>query len=221
MQETQMKSTMQLVSKLAGPTLAIVFGIGLVQAGDAAASPITMTPGEVSINSVVGNDFTLSLDAGESTTRTLDFTVTGGGGCGFLCPSTAVAAIVFDDATVLSATDADSGLFSANNVVRGIVTPNGAVAGLLIDSGAASSESFRLVLDRIPTTATLYSLSLNGLDQISSTYDILARATDRTTLTFAVDGVLPRPPASPMPEPGAALVFGLGLLVANAGIRRR
>lgn len=196
---------------LAAPLLALVL------AGTASAASISMSPNPATIDAVLGNDFSLRLDSGDSETNILNFTVTGGGGCGLLCPSTAVAAIVFDGATVLSANDSVSGLFSAGNVVRGLITPDGAVAGLLIDVSAPSSESFWLALSSTPTTATLYSLSLTSLDAVKSANDIVANVVQSTQLTFSVRGIS----ASAVPEPTAAVVFGMGLLVAHAGLRRR
>ncbi len=143
-------------SQILGPWAAsILFSFAL--AGVASAASITMTPNPASVNAVIGHDFSLRLDSGDSSTNILNFTVSGSGGCGFLCGSTAVAAIVFDDASVLSATDTDSGLLSSGNVVRGLILPGGSVAGVLIDFGSPSSEQFSLTLDRTPTTATLYA----------------------------------------------------------------
>lgn len=191
--------------------------LALTMATAAAATPIQMSPNPATIDAVLGNDFSLRLDSGDSATNVLQFTVTGGGGCGLFCSSTAVAAIVFDGATVLSATDADSSLFSPGNVVRGLVTPGGAVAGLLIDAGTPSAESFTLRLSSTPTTATLYSLNLDSLSRIRSTSDITASFVQATKLTFGVRGVS----GAAVPEPSAAIVYGLGLLVAYAGLRSR
>jgi hypothetical protein len=91
------------------------------------------------------------------------------------------------------------------------------VAGLLIDFGAASSEDFWLALDATPTTATLYALNLDNLDKVRSKSDILANIKDSTLLSFSTGSG----PASAVPEPGAALVFAVGLLVTHAGVRRR
>ncbi|MBK7949237.1 MAG: hypothetical protein IPK00_10975 [Deltaproteobacteria bacterium] len=191
--------------------------LALALAGAASAASIQMSPNPATIDAFLGNDFSLRLDSGDSTTNILNFTVTGGGGCGLLCPSTAVAAIVFDGATVLSANDTNSNIFSAGNVVRGLITPDGAVAGLLIDLSAPSSEAFSLKLSSTPTTATLFSLNLDSLDRIRTASDIVANVVDSTQLTFSVRGVS----GSAVPEPSAALVFGMGLLVAHAGLRPR
>lgn len=191
--------------------------LALVLVGSASAASISMSPNPATIDAILGNDFTLRLDSGDSETNLLNFTVTGGGSSCLLCPSTAVAAIVFDGSTVLSAGDSDSGLFSASNVVRGLITPDGAVAGLLIDVSTPSSEAFWLKLSSTPTTATLYSLSLTSLDAVKSANDIVANVVQSTQLTFSVRGVS----GAAVPEPTAAVVFGMGLLVAHAGLRRR
>jgi len=199
------------------PTWLIALATGLFLAGSASAASITMTPNPATVNAFIGRDFSLSLDSGDSTSRTLDFTVSGSGGCGFLCPSTAVAMIVFDGATVLSAHDTDSGLFSGGNVVRGFVTTRGAVAGLLIDVGAPSAESFRLTLSSVPTTATLYSLNLSSLTSFNLTRALRSNVIDSTQLTFSVAGGA----SHAVPEPSAALAFGSGLVVAAWAVRRR
>ena len=187
-------------------------------ASSANAAPIQMSPNPASVNAVLGHDFNLILDSGDSETNTLNFTVEGSGGCGGFCPSTAFAAIVFDGASVLDASDTDSSWFSSGNVVRGLITPDGSVAGLLVDFGAASSESFTLTLDATPTTATLYALNLDNLDEITSHADIRGNVTDSTRLQFTTDTTRP---SSPIPEPSAAIVFAAGLLISQAGLRRR
>lgn len=204
------------VSKMVGLLTALLAYIGL--AGAANATPIEMSPNPASVNAVIGNDFSLRLDSGDSATNVLDFTVSGSGGCGGLCVSTAVVAIIFDDASVLTASDTNSGLFSSGNVVRGLVLPGGSVAGILIDFGSPSSERFSLTLDQTPTTATLYSLNLDDLSGIQSKVDVLANIYDATALTFGIKG---QPPVSAVPEPSAAVVFGIGLVVVRIGLRRR
>ncbi|MFO0691726.1 MAG: hypothetical protein U0900_23730 [Myxococcota bacterium] len=195
----------------------ILLAVGLVLAGAASATPITMTPSLATVDAVIGNDFTLRLDAGDSVTRTLDFTVLGSGGCGPLCPSTAVAMIVFDGATVLSAQDTNSGLLSPGNVVRGFMTSRGAVAALLIDLGAPSAESFRLTLSAVPTTATLYALNLSAVTSFEATRALRSGVVSSTRLTFTT---VPGGGSYAVPEPSAALVFGSGLLVAACAVRR-
>lgn len=196
-------------------TAALVLSFGA--AGAASAASIEMSPNPASVNAVIGSDFSLRLDSGDSATNILNFTVSGAGGCGSLCGSTAVAAIIFDDASVLSASDTDGGFFSSGNVVRGLVLPGGSVAGILIDFGSPSSEQFSLTLDQTPTTATLYALNLDSLSGIRSKGDILANIHDSTRLAFSVKGQ----PVSAVPEPSAAIVFGIGLVVAHVGLRRR
>ncbi len=204
------------VSNMMGLLTAVFASVGL--AGAANATPIEMSPNPASVNAVVGNDFSLRLDSGDSATNVLNFTVSGAGGCGGLCGSTAVVAIIFDNASVLTASDTNSGLFSSGNVIRGLVLPGGSVAGILIDFGSPSSERFSLTLDQTPTTATLYALNLDSLSGIRSKADILANIHDSTPLTFRTKG---QPIVSAVPEPSAAVVFGIGLVVARLGLRRR
>lgn len=200
---------------------ALILLCGLALAGAAGASPITMTPNPATVDALYGNDFTLRLDSGNSVTRTLDFTVTGGGGCGPSCPSVAVAMLVFDGVTVLSAQDSDSGLFSSGNVVRGLVTSRGEVAGLLVDLGAPSAESFRVTLSAVPTTATLYSLNLSTLRSFEATRALRSSLISSTRLTFTVGDRGGNGGSPAVPEPSAALVFGSGLVVAACAARRK
>ncbi len=206
---------MSFVPKIGLATTIMTLLVGMALAGAANSATITMSPNPATVDAVLGRDFSLRLDSGNSLTGTLNFTVTGAGGCGFGCPSTAVAMIVFDGTTVLSASDTDSGLFSSANVVRGFVTSNGAVAGLLIDTGAPSSESFSLTLSSIPTTATLYALNRTSLTSIDMRRAIPSQIIESTRLTFTVVGG-----STAVPEPSAALVFGSGLVVAAMAIRR-
>ena len=203
------------LTKLGRATAILTLLIGMGLAGAANATPITMSPNPAKVNAFLGKDFSLRLDSGDSVTRTLNFTVTGSGGCGFACPSTAVAMIVFDGTTVISATDTDRRLFSPGNVVRGFVTSKGSVAGLLIDMGAPSSESFSLTLSSTPTTATLYALNLDSLSSFEATRAIRSNVKESTRLTFSVVGG-----SNALPEPSAAFVFGSGLLVSALAIRR-
>jgi hypothetical protein len=198
----------------------LIMAVAVSWAGTASAATIEMTPNPASVNAILGSDFNLILDHGDSETNILQFTAEGAGGCGWGCGSVAIAAIVFDDVSVLSATDVDGGFLSAGNVVRGIVTPGGAVAGLLIDFGAPNSESFTLTLSATPTTATLYALNLDHLDDVQSKDDIHANIKDSTTLRFVTAGTSGGPGAA-VPEPSAALVFAAGLLVVHSRLRRR
>lgn len=184
-------------------------------AGAASALPITMTPNPAEVGSLFGSNFSLRLDSGDSDTNILNFTATGGGCTD--CMSVAVAAIVFDDVSVLTAVDSVGGRFDPNNVVRSVVTPGGAVAGLLVDFGDPTSESFSLTLSGTPTTATLFALNFSDVRQIGSKTDILASILDKTRLKFSTG----RESVAPVPEPSAALVFAAGLLIAQAGIHRR
>ena len=92
------------------PSLALLLAtLALLVTGAAQAAPITMTPGSVSIDTILGagNGFTLTFDGGDTSDNVLDFTVHGGGGTGFmnLMPSTALAALVFDGTSIIDAGD--------------------------------------------------------------------------------------------------------------------
>lgn len=194
----------------------LVFLVGGIVASAASATSISMSPNPARVDAFIGHDFSLRLDSGSSLTNRLNFTISGAGGCGGLCPSTAVAMIVFDGTTVLSARDADGGLLSPGNVVRGFVTSGGSVAGLLIDAGAPSSEAFTLRLSSTPTTATLYALNLDSLSSVGDLSSVLSRVKESTRLTFSVRGG-----STAVPEPSAALVFGSGLVAVALGMRRK
>jgi len=187
-------------------------------AGAASAATITMTPNPAEVGSIMGNDFNIRLDSGDSITNILNFTAEGAGGT-----SVAVGALLFHDGvSVLSASDSTGGLMNPDNVVSGLVTPGGAVAGLLVDFGDPSSESFSLQLDGTPTTATLYALNADNIKEFTSNKEFLKNALDRTELRFSTGSSEPGGgPSTAVPEPSAALIFAAGLLVAQAGIRRR
>jgi len=187
----------------------------LVLAGPAAAVPISMDPGEVTISTVLGlgNDFTLALDSGDTSDNRLAFSIAGGGGSGALGiqPSIGLAALVFDGVSVLSAGE----IGDPNNLINGISTPDvGALAALLIDIFSPSDGSFYVETSATPTTATIYSLSIGDLGDITDVGDIFDKIVDSTTVSFSAAG----PHA---PEPTAALVFGLGFLFVQASCRRR
>lgn len=187
----------------------------------ASAAPISMDPGSVSVDTVLGsgNPFTITFDGGDTSDNVLDFTAYGGGSSSIFVPSTAMAAIVFDGTDILSAGDTVGGLFDPDNVIRGIALPDtGIAAALLVDAGSPSSESFWIQLASAPTTATIYSLSLDGLDlSANSLYALLQSVVDSQTVSFDYEGR----EAAMVPEPSAALVFGVGLLITCGAMRRR
>jgi PEP-CTERM motif len=103
------------------------------------------------------------------------------------------------------------------NLVMGIGTPIGAAGDPWTDAGSESSASFERRLNAIPTTTSVYSLDLDRLDPIRGASDVhtnaewLARLKDRFR----------RVSGTAVPEPSAAILFGVGLLVAHVGLRRR
>ncbi|MGH0033064.1 MAG: hypothetical protein ACQGVC_25010 [Myxococcota bacterium] len=190
-------------------------------AGAAGAAPIGMNPGSVTLSTVLGqgNDFTLAFDGGDTSDNILDFTVHGGGGTGFMgaMPSAAIAAIVFDGTSIIDSGDTVGGLLNPSNVVRGLAIPGtGTAAALFVDNFGPSSESFFLQLSSVPTTATIYSLNVGNVDvgDIKGLDDILNNAIDKVGVRF--DSAV-----AAIPEPSAALVFGIGLLVTRSAIRRQ
>lgn len=192
----------------------LTIAVGLFVAGAAAAVPISMNPNPVTVNSVLGSNFTLTYDGGDTIDNVLNFTVAGPGGCGILCPSTAVAAMVFDGVDVTSAGDTESGLFNANNIIHGIATPGGNLAALLLDFGSPNSEAFWAQLNGTPTTATVYALDLDDLGMVHDLDDILGSFIDAQRVEFST-------PGQQVPEPSAAMVFAAGLLLARGAVRRR
>jgi hypothetical protein len=195
--------------------------LGLALSSTASAAPITKTPGSVGIHSVVGIDFTLSFDGGDTSDNMLDFTLAGAGGCGGFCPSTAVAAMVFDDVDVLAAGDENSGFFDPDNVIRKLSTPGGIVAALLVDLGGPNLESFWLQLSDAPTSATIYALALDNINGIHGSDEFLGCIVESTRVSFSPSGGPSTPNPSPtVPEPSAALVFAAGLVAAHRRLRR-
>jgi len=196
----------------------LVLPLALLLAAAASAVPISMTPGSVGIDTLLGqgNAFTLTYDGGDTSDNILDFTMHGGGGTGFLgaMPSAALAAIVFDGTSIIDAGDSIGGTLNPDNVVRGLALPgSGIAAALLVDVLSASSESFFLQLASTPTTATIYSLDLASIDlqNVHGIGDILKSAVDKQSVRFV----------AAVPEPGAALVFAVGLLLTRGAIRRQ
>jgi hypothetical protein len=188
----------------------------LTLAGSASAAPISMSPGSVSIETLFGfgNDFTLDFDGGDTSDNILNFTVHGGGGLLFDpdIPSVGLAAIVFDGATIIDAGDTIGGGFlNPDNVLSGLTIPGtGFAAGLLLDAGLASSESFFLQLDVIPTTATIYSVHLGDFAG-GDFHEVLKNSVKSQKVAFS----------AAIPEPSAAIVFAVGLLVTRRAYRRR
>lgn len=173
----------------------------LLSAG-ALAAPITMTPGSASIDGF-GGDFSLALTSGDTTDNILHFSVSGSGGM-----SLGAAALVFDGVDLLAVGETSD----PHGLLTGLSIPSyGTVGGLLVDFGSASTASFYVQTSGVVTTATLYSLSTNGGSlSRASCGDIL----DRQMLSFASA-------EQPVPEPSAAVVFSVGLLVLSRFSRRR
>jgi hypothetical protein len=186
---------------------------GLALAGSAAAVPISMDPGAVTISGV-GNDFTLALDSGDTSDNRLEFSVAGGGGWGFLdsMPSEVLAVVVFHDVSVLSAGELGS---PYNNIIDGISIPDmDTVAAILIDRFSPSTASFFVETSATPTIATIYGLNVGDFGDVTCVGDVFGNIVGSTTVRFGT-------PGSQVPEPTAALVFAVGFLVVQAGCRRR
>jgi hypothetical protein len=185
---------------------------GLLLAGSAAAVPISMDPGAVTVSGL-GNDFTLALDSGDTSDNRLNFSIAGGGGWGAtgFAPSMGLAAMIFHGVSVLSAGE----ISDPDHVINGISIPEmGTVAALLIDGFSPSSASFFVETSATPTIATIYGLSLGDIGQIACIGDVFGNILDSKTVRFSA-------PGSQVPEPTAALVFAVGFLVVQAGCRRR
>jgi hypothetical protein len=184
----------------------------LALAGSAAAVPISMDPGAVTVAGL-GNDFTLTLESGDTSDNRLDFSIAGGGGWGAMdfVPSMGLAAMIFHDVSVLAAGETSD----PYNVINGISIPDmGTVAALLIDRFSPSSASFFVQTSATPTIATIYALSLGGTDEVGCLGDIFTHIVDSKTVHFQT-------PGAQVPEPAAALVFAVGFLVVQASCRRR
>ena len=209
-------------------SLACVALLALSLAGTAHAAAISMDPGSLTIESIfgVGGDFTITFDHGDTADNALFFTASGSGGIGGGAdPSAGLAALVFDSTTIINAGDAIANPFDPDNVVNGLVIPGtGIAAALLLDPFAPSSEEFFLQLHATAdffsgVSATLYSLNIEGiktLDDLHQIDDIVGLLVDSITsqpVRFSTD--------QPIPEPTAALVFGVGLLITGGAIRRR
>lgn len=185
---------------LAGVVIASSF------AGVAQAAPITMSSESVTMEGLRG-DFTISLESGETDTNELVFGVLGSNPPGSL-PAMGMAAIVFDDVSVLSAGE----ISDPDNLISGIsISGTGTVTGVLIDFGAPSSANFFVRLSGLPTTATIYSLG--SVDSGTLSRSSLMNWVSRTQVSFQSS-------AAAIPEPGAALCFAAGLAVVSMRSRR-
>jgi hypothetical protein len=185
---------------------------GLALAGSAAAVPISMDPGAVTISGV-GNDFTLALDSGDTSDNRLTFSITGGGGWGVLdfMPSTGLAAMIFHGVSVLDAGE----ISDPDGVINGISIPDlGTVAAILIDRFSPSTASFFVQTSATPTIATIYGLGVGDFGDVTCIGGVFDNIVDAKRVRFGA-------PGSQVPEPTAALVFAVGFLVVQASCRRR
>jgi hypothetical protein len=194
---------LQNVSRAAIAALVAAMGV----AASASAAPISMVSadgdGSVKLDGVVGS-FDLTLASGDTATNSLVFQIVGNP------PAMGVGAIVFDGATILSASE----LSDPDHLLTGLVVPNtGTVAGVLIDFGSPSQASFRVVLGSTPTTATVFSLNLTGTSALFTSTSWQTFALDRERVRFTSGQ------GTPVPEPGAALCFAAGLALVASRLR--
>lgn len=181
--------------------VSVLFGVA------AQAAPITMiTSGGSStavLDGVVGS-FDLTLQSGETTTNTLVFRIEGNP------PAMGVAALVFDGATILSASE----LSDPDNLLTGFAAPNtGFAAGVLVDFTGKDPATFELKLSQMPTTATIYSLGLTSMSTLYRSDSWRTFAIDTTNVRFAT--------AAAVPEPSAALCFATGMAFVASRLRRQ
>ena len=175
----------------------------------AQAAPITMVTGgggsTATLDGVIGS-FDLSLQSGETSTNTLVFKIEGNP------PAMGVAAIVFDGATILSASE----LSDPDHLLTGLAIPQtGVVAGVLIDFTGKDPATFQLALSSTPTTATVYSLNLTGTSTLYRSDSWKTFAIETTALRFSSAST------AAVPEPGAALCFATGLAFVASRLRRK
>ena len=183
-----------------------VFAVTLLLAVAAQAAPISMVSGDgdgvVRLDGVMGS-FDLSMPSGNTATNTLVFQIQGNP------PAIGVAAIVFDGATVLSATE----LADPSHLLSGLAVPStGVVAGVLVDFGAPSQASFQVVLSSLPSTASVYSLNLTDTSPLFRSNSWQKLSIEKEQVRFSTAAI---------PEPGAALCFATGLTFVASRLRRR
>ena len=181
----------------------------LLFAASAKAAPIAMSPDPVTLDGINGT-FTLSLSSGDTSTNSLVFDLLGSGQTGIF-PAAGVAAIVFDGTSIVSANE----LSDPDNLITGLTIGSGTVAGVLIDFGAPSEATFKVVLNSLPTTATIYSLNLSSTSSVFNSTSWQRLAIEKTQVSFS--GAT----AAPVPEPAAALCFASGLALVASRLRRR
>jgi hypothetical protein len=183
----------------------------VVVASAASAAPIYMDPNPVQLPSLDGtaDAFTLSLLSGDTANHRLDFQLAGPGGGVFL-PSVGASAIVFDDVilTGWGATSTSDMFFSGPaSPFFGDPSTAGWLALDWLDPGFAE---FYVEADQMFTTATVYSLSIS-FSHIGNLDDFFSHTIDRQRVRFS----------SSIPEPSAALVFAMGMLIAGRTVTQR
>ncbi len=189
---------------------ALIAGVGLVLvASVASAAPISMSPDPVGLPSIDGTPdaFTLSLTSGDTDTNRLDFRLQGPGGGRFL-PTVGASVIVFDDVTL---TDVGTSSVTSMLFLGPEAFDDDSAAGwLAFDWRNAGSAEFFVVGDGEFSSATVYSLGVD-LRSIRCKDDFDINVIDRKVVHFS----------SAVPEPSAALVFCVGMVITGRSLARR
>lgn len=177
-----------------------------LMASAASAAPIYMDPNPVHLSSLSGtpNAYTLSLLSGDDTTNyRLNFELSSE-----FVPTAGVAAIFFDDVILTG-----WGSTSTSDMFFGELSLGdpSAAAWLAIDWwGETGSVEFYVESDQMFTTATVYSLNIS-FDQSGDKEDWLSYSFDSQRVRFS----------NSIPEPSAALVFAMGMLIAGRSVSQR
>jgi len=169
-----------------------------------------MTPNAVGLPLVGGipNAYEISLLSGDTENYRLNFRLSGPGGSF----TVGASVMVFDDVTLTH-----MGKTSVNDMYFfGLdVGSHNAAGWLAVDWGTAGSAYFFVEADRMYTTATIYTLSV-GFDYLNDGHGYLDHIIQATQVEFSSSGSGP-----PIPEPSAAVVFGVGMLIAGRRVIQR
>ena len=172
-----------------------------------------MNPTEVLLPTLFGtpDPYQITLLSGDTNNNHLDFLLSGPGG-EF---SVGASVMVFDNVMLT-----DMGSTSVIDMMffgPGAGGTN-AAGWLAVDWGTAGTADFFIEADSMYTTATIYTLTV-GLSHLQDGHGYYDHVIDTQFVEFTYPASSTS--VSTIPEPSAALVFGVGMLIAGRRVTRR